>query len=216
MSRRRPKARSLAFQPRQLHCCQRAAQHSRRTLEPQDPACKICKHRGGKFFKPGCSKLFSTSTMSVVGTSTIASPLQVADTVTIPLPTDRSKSRHYRARRTCQHGKFKPYCKECKGSMLCAHLRHKNRCAACKRSSVAIGDMGASTACQQAGCYTVTILHGANEGGGTARPCSQALARSPEASASPQASEPAAFRYQQDCNASGTAGQKRVVDANWG
>ena len=37
--------------------------------------------------------------------------------------------------RTCQHGRFQPYCKACKGNMLCVHLRHKNRCAACRRSS---------------------------------------------------------------------------------
>ena len=35
--------------------------------------------------------------------------------------------------RKCVHGKFGPYCKDCKGSMLCTHLRHKNRCAICKR-----------------------------------------------------------------------------------
>lgn len=39
-----------------------------------------------------------------------------------------------RKRRTCEHGKFQPYCKNCKGNMLCTHLRHKNRCAICKRS----------------------------------------------------------------------------------
>jgi len=34
-------------------------------------------------------------------------------------------------KRICNHGRFRPYCKECKGSMLCCHLRHKNRCALC-------------------------------------------------------------------------------------
>jgi len=47
---------------------------------------------------------------------------------------DSFKSRPQRKRRTCEHGKFQPYCKDCKGNMLCAHLRHKNRCAVCKRS----------------------------------------------------------------------------------
>ena len=37
--------------------------------------------------------------------------------------------------RICQHGRFQPYCKQCKGSMLCMHLRHKNRCALCRRCS---------------------------------------------------------------------------------
>ena len=41
---------------------------------------------------------------------------------------------HSNKRRTCEHGKFRPYCKDCKGSMLCEHLRHKNRCGICKRS----------------------------------------------------------------------------------
>ena len=44
------------------------------------------------------------------------------------------KSSSQRKRRTCEHGKFRPYCKDCKGSMLCEHLRHKNRCGICKRS----------------------------------------------------------------------------------
>jgi hypothetical protein len=39
-----------------------------------------------------------------------------------------------RKRRTCEHGRFQPYCKDCKGNMLCEHLRHKNRCAVCKQS----------------------------------------------------------------------------------
>jgi hypothetical protein len=77
--------------------------------------------------------------MPVVGNRTTATPSQVSETVTNALPTDRFKRRDCRPRRTCEHGKFKPYCKECKGSMLCAHLRHKNRCATCKASSVSTG-----------------------------------------------------------------------------
>ena len=57
-----------------------------------------------------------------------------------PAPAQGSfKIRPQRKRRTCEHGKFQPYCKDCKGNMLCEHLRHKNRCAFCKRSRAANG-----------------------------------------------------------------------------
>ena len=70
--------------------------------------------------------------------STTASPSQVAASAK-----DVFNGRDRRQRpRTCEHGKFKPYCKECKGSMLCAHLRHKNRCASCKRSSEGMSASG--------------------------------------------------------------------------
>jgi hypothetical protein len=51
------------------------------------------------------------------------------------LPSQVAASAKSRGDRTCQHGRFQPYCKACKGNMLCVHLRHKNRCAACTRSS---------------------------------------------------------------------------------
>jgi len=83
--------------------------------------------------------------MPFVGHHATASPSQVSEAATKELPTDRFKRRDCRLRRTCEHGKFKPYCKECKGSMLCAHLRHKNRCAACKASSITTGASGGVT-----------------------------------------------------------------------
>ena len=57
----------------------------------------------------------------------------------LPAPKHTGQPVNARQRKNCVHGKFQPYCKECKGSGLCVHLRHKNRCAICKRSSMAIG-----------------------------------------------------------------------------
>ena len=54
----------------------------------------------------------------------------------LPLPApakDTCQEGSKRVRKNCVHGKYQPYCKQCRGSMLCEHLRHKNRCAICKR-----------------------------------------------------------------------------------
>ena len=63
----------------------------------------------------------------------------------LPAPKHTGQPVMARERKNCVHGKFQPYCKECKGSGLCVHLRHKNRCAICKRSSLAIGSSATIT-----------------------------------------------------------------------
>ena len=73
--------------------------------------------------------------------------MAAANDIPLPLPApakDTGQSDKRRGRKNCMHGKFQPYCKECKGSMLCEHLRHKNRCAICKRSGKAIGSICSS------------------------------------------------------------------------
>ena len=54
----------------------------------------------------------------------------------LPAPKHTGQPGTARERKNCLHGKYQPYCKECKGSGLCVHLRHKNRCAICKRALV--------------------------------------------------------------------------------
>ena len=62
--------------------------------------------------------------------------MAAANDIPLPLPApakDTCQEGSKRVRKNCVHGKYQPYCKQCRGSMLCEHLRHKNRCAICKR-----------------------------------------------------------------------------------
>ena len=70
--------------------------------------------------------------------TTTATPITSTSLVS-SIPEQTAKAPVSRQRRNCMHGKFRPYCKDCKGSMLCVHLRHKNRCGICKCSGMAIG-----------------------------------------------------------------------------
>lgn len=67
----------------------------------------------------------------------IPTPSVSLDASQLPLPAPAKgtcQKESKRVRKNCAHGKYQPYCKQCRGSMLCEHLRHKNRCAICKRS----------------------------------------------------------------------------------
>ena len=92
--------------------------------------------------------LTSVLEMAAATDNPIPSPSLDANTLSpLPLPAPKHTGQPVKARvrKNCVHGKFQPYCKQCKGSMLCVHLRHKNRCAICKRSSMAIGSSATIT-----------------------------------------------------------------------
>ena len=88
--------------------------------------------------------LTSVLEMAAATDNPIPSPSLDANTSS-PLPQHTAHPVKARQRKNCVHGKFQPYCKECKGSGLCVHLRHKNRCAICKRFSMAIGSSATVT-----------------------------------------------------------------------
>jgi hypothetical protein len=80
------------------------------------------------------------SALEMAASPGIPTPSVSLDASQLPLPApakDTCQEGSKRVRKNCAHGKYQPYCKQCRGSMLCEHLRHKNRCAICKRSAKA-------------------------------------------------------------------------------